>query len=112
MSEPQDSCRPVTLPTGETLRVRGAGEMDAAGVAALGEIVDVARRMMPEPDGGAPELYARVDAVRARLGLSARDVAHQAVVSHAMLSRLANGRMPNAMDLSLLELWLRENEDV
>ena len=106
MTEPKDSCRPVTVPSGESIRVRGAEPLDAAGVAALGELVDVVRRMMPEPDPGAAELWARVDAARRPLMLTARGAARDAGVAPSALSRLAQGRMPVGSALAAIERWL------
>jgi hypothetical protein len=36
MPEPRDECRPVTLPSGETIRVRGTAEPSPEVAAALG----------------------------------------------------------------------------
>lgn len=104
-----DECRPVTLPSGETIPVLGSEPMSAEGAAALGELVDVVRAKMAAenpPDVGAPELYERVAAVRERLGLSAYATAKQAGVKLSVLTRLANGRRPGLDDLARIEAWL------
>lgn len=108
MAEPRDECREVTLPSGEPIRVRGAGEMSPEAVAALGEIVDAARRMAAEQpvDDGARELWARLDAARKSDCLSLRDVARQAGVRFSTLFRVGQGRMPSAEELAAIERWL------
>jgi hypothetical protein len=112
MAEPRDECREVTLPSGELMRVRGAGEMSPEAVAALGELVDAARRMAAEQpvDDGAPELWGRLDAVREPDCLSLRDVAQQAGVRFSTLFRIGQGRMPNTEDMAAIERWLKNGE--
>lgn len=102
----RDECRPVTLPSGETLPVLGGREPDAREVAALGDVVDAARRLMPDPDPGAPELWGRVDAARVREVLFLREIGWQAGVRASVLFRLRQGRMPGAQDLAAIEAWL------
>lgn len=111
MSEPRDECREVTLPSGEPIRVRGAGEMSPEAVAALGELVDAARRMAAEQpvDDGAPELWVRLDAARTPDCLSLRDVAQQVGVRFSTLFRIGQGRMPVDVDLARISAWLKEH---
>lgn len=114
MPEPRDECRPVTLPSGETIRVRGAGDLGPDGVAALAELVEAARRKHAAenpPDPGAQSLWARVDARAYLAGVSVRDAAKQAGVAPSVLSRLANGRMPGPDDLARIEAWLARHEE-
>lgn len=112
MTEP-GTCRPVTLPSGETVLVRGRGGLGPAGVAALGEIVEAARvlhKAEHPPDPGAEDLCARVDAVCGRLGLSRYEMARTAGVRFSALVRLAHGRLPCGGDSAALEAWL-ETQD-
>ena len=106
MREPRDECRDVELPSGEVIRVRGDGELDAAGIAALGEVVDAARRLAAEtpPDDGAAELYERIESVRGELNW--RQVAARAGVRFSVLFRIGQGRMPDPADLTAIETWL------
>lgn len=112
MSESPDECRPVTLPSGEVIRVRGRGGLGPAGVAALGELVDAARRLDAErnpPDDGAPELWARIDAARGDRSL--RECARLAGVRFAVLFRIRQGRMPGAQDPAAIEAWLAAQDE-
>lgn len=105
----RDECRDVALPSGETLRVLARGGLGPAGVAALGELVDVARRLQARehpPEPGSEALYARVAAAREQAGLSAYQAAKRARVRFSVLVRLARGRMPGAGDLAAIEAWL------
>jgi hypothetical protein len=102
----RDECRPVTLPSGETIPVLGGREPDAREAAALGDVVDAVRRLMPDPDPGAPDLWARVDAARVREVLFLREIGWQAGVRASVLFRLRQGRMPCAEDLAKVEAWL------
>lgn len=110
MPEPKDECRMVKLPSGEPIRVRGAGEMSPEAAAALGEIVDAARRMAAEQpvDDGVPELLERLDAARKSDCLSLRDVARQAGVRFSTLFRIGQGYMPFDADLARINAWLGE----
>lgn len=111
MSE-RDECRPVTLPSGEVIRVRGRGGLGPAGVAALGELVDAARRLDAErnpPDVGARELWARLEAARGDLPL--RECARLAGVRFSALFRIGQGRMPGAKDLAAIEVWLTTHNE-
>lgn len=109
MAEPRDECREVTLPSGEPIRVRGAGEMTPEAVAALGEIVDAARAMAAEQpvDDGAPELWSRIDAVRRRDGLALRDVGALSGVKFSVLFRIGQGYIPTGADLARINVWLK-----
>jgi len=46
----KDSCRPVELPDGRVIRVRGEKPMDAEGAAWLAEVVAAVERMMADED--------------------------------------------------------------
>lgn len=46
MRKSRDECRPVTLPSGEPIRVRSAEPMPPDDAAALGTLVDAVRRRM------------------------------------------------------------------
>ena len=109
MVEPRDECRPVELPGGGTVLARGAEPLGEQDMAALAELVAVARRLAPEPDPGAAELYARLD--EARDGRFWREVAREAGVGAAVPSRLANGFLPAAQDREKLEEWVHAQED-
>jgi hypothetical protein len=106
-----DECRPVMLPTRETILVRGSGPYTGQGVAALAEVVATARRMTPPPSPEAVDLHGRLDAVRTRWALLWRGVATEAGVRPSVLSRLANGIMPDEGDRGRLESWLRTQGD-
>lgn len=105
MSE-RDSCRDVSLPSGEVVRVRGRGGLGPAGVAALGELVDATRCLAAQnpPDAGAPELFARITAARGDRTL--RECARLAGVRFSVLFRIGQGRMPGGGDLAAIERWL------
>lgn len=82
-----------------------------AGVAALGEIVDAARRLDAErnpPDEGAAELWARLESVGGDRSL--RECARLAGLRFAVLFRVGQGRMPGGGDLAAIERWLAEFE--
>ena len=106
----EDICRPVELPGGEMIRVHGAEPMTDRGAAALAEVVAVARRLMPEPDAGAGELFDRLDRGRQRRAILLRQVAREAGVQPSVLTRLANGAMPGEENREKLELWLARGE--
>jgi hypothetical protein len=114
MPEPSDECREVTLPSGETIRVRGRGGLGPAGVAALGELVDLVRAKQSvenPPDEGAAELWARVEAaLDAGPAFPLREAARRAGVKFSTLFRIAQGRMPGEADLELIEAWLAPQE--
>lgn len=112
MTEPRDECRPVTLPSGETIPVLGARELSPAGVAALGELVESGRRKAAQnpPDPDAAELWARIDTARRTAGLSLREVSALTGVRFAVLFRTMQGRMPDAGDLAAVEAWLAAQE--
>lgn len=110
-AEPADSCRPVTLPSGETVRVRGAREMTGLEAAALGELVDAARRKMAAenpPEPGSAALYERIRARCDTFDLSLRDAAREAGVRFSTLFRVGQGIMPGADDLAAIEAWLSQ----
>lgn len=110
----RDECRPVTLPSGETIPVLGSEPLSPQGAAAIRELVEVVRAKMAAenpPDLGAADLYVRVRAAwdRGALWASRRpayETAKQAGVKLSVLTRLANGRMPDAEDLARIEEWL------
>lgn len=104
-----DTCRPVTLPSGETIPVRGRGGLGPAGVAALAEVIEAARakHAAEHPsDPGAEDLYGRVDAVCGRLRLPRYRAAKAIGVRHSVLVRLAQGRMPGGAERAAIETWL------
>lgn len=112
MSVPHDECREVTLPSGESIRVRAAGEMSPEVVAALGEIVDAARRMHAAehpPNPATEALWARLTVCLDARGVRLRDAATEAGVRFSVLFRIGQGYLPDAADLASIERWL-ENE--
>jgi len=112
VTEP-DSCRPVTLPSGETILVRARGGLGPAGVAALAEVVEAVRALhaaQSPPDLGAEDLYRRVDAVCARLRLPRYQAAKAIGVRYSVLVRLAQGCLPCGGDRTALEAWLEAQE--
>ncbi len=109
-----DSCRPVTLPSGETIRMRGAGEMSPEAAAALGEIVEAARRKMavehPEnPDAVA--LWHRLLGTADARGVRLRDAATESGVRPWVLLRIAQGIMPDRDALAAIENWLTNGDE-
>lgn len=109
MPEPRDECRPVKLPSGEPMRVRSAEPMGPEAVAALGELVDAARRKMAAehpPEPGTHELYERLHARMDVLDVSLRGVAFQTGVRFSTLFRIGQGLMPDGDDLAAIERWL------
>lgn len=113
MPEPRDECRPVTLPPGEQIIVRGSGEPDPETVAMLGEVVAAARRHHEQTHPASPDaaaLWARIDTTRRAVGLSLREVSALCGVKFSALFRTAQGRMPGADDLAAAEAWLARVE--
>jgi hypothetical protein len=113
MREPRDTCREVTLPSGEPIRVRGAGVMGPDDVAALSTIVDAVRAMhaAEHPENPATEaLWDRLRAAADARDLWMRDVAHECGVRPSVVTRIAQGIMPVEGDLATLERWLAERE--
>lgn len=110
MREPRDECRPVTLASGETIRVRGRRGLGPAGVAALSELVAAVRAKAAEnpPDEGTGVLYERIEAARGPLNW--RQVAAEAGVKFSVLFRIGQGRMPGGEDLAAIETWLAAEE--
>lgn len=109
MPEPVDSCRPVLLPSGETIRVRGAGPMGPEAVAALGEVVAAARAKMAAeqpPNPAAEALWGRLGAVLDTRGIGLRGAAREAGVRLSTLFRIGQGYMPDDHDLAAIDLWL------
>lgn len=109
MPEPRDECRPVTLPSGETIRVRAAREMTALEAEALSEIVDATRRKMAAehpPEPGSAALHERICARCDTLGISLRGVAFQTGVQFTTLFRIGQGIMPDRDALAAIEAWL------
>lgn len=114
MSEPRDSCRLVTLPSGEQIRVRGSGKMSPEAAAALGELVDAARAKLAAehpPNPAAEALWARLTARADTLGIRMRDLAHEADVRPSTLTRIAQGYMPGGEELLAIERWLTGGDD-
>jgi hypothetical protein len=107
-----DACRPVALPGGQVIRVRAERAPTPAEAEAIGELAAAARRRAAQRpvDAGAAELYQRLEAARVARGLMWRQIGHEAGVSPAVLSRLAQGRMPGGEELVALESWLAEQE--
>jgi hypothetical protein len=109
MAEPRDECREVTLPSGEPVRYRGSGELSPEAVAALGELVDAARAWHaaehPE-DPAATALWRRLRAVADARGLLMREVAHECGVRPSVVTRIAQGYMPDGHNLAAIERWL------
>jgi len=107
----RDECRPVALPSGEVIRVRGCGGLGPAGVAALAELVEAVRVKAAEnpPDPGTGVLHERIEAARGPLNW--RQVAALAGVGFSTLFRIGQGRMPGAADLARIETWLAVRED-
>lgn len=114
MREPPDECRAVELPSGEVVRVRGRGGLGPAGVAALSELVEAVRAKAAEspPDPGAPQLWARVEAVLdPDSPTPLREAAKAAGVRFSVLFRIRQGRMPGGEDLAAIETWLAAHEE-
>lgn len=109
MPRDRDECREVTLPSGEAIRIRGAGDLTPEAVSALGELVDAARAQFAARHPDAEEaraLWARVDAARGDLLL--RGVAYEAGVTIGALFRIMQGNLPDDADRAALERWLGE----
>jgi hypothetical protein len=109
MPEHADACRPVTLPSGEPIRVRGARPMDARETAALGVLVDAARALHAAghpPNPAAEALWARLDAAAGAAGIRRHQVARECGVRPSVVTRIAQGCMPEAGDLAAIERWL------
>ncbi len=105
----RDECRPVTLPSGETIPVLGGRELSTEGVAALGVLAEAVRRKAAAenpPDPDAAELWARLDAARRERGVSLREVAAACGVKFSTLFRTMQGRMPGEADRAAVEAWL------
>lgn len=113
MPEPADSCRPVLLPSGEAIRVRGVAPMGPEAVAVLGEVVAAARRRMAAehpPEPGSEDLYERIRARCDTLDISLRGVAFQTGVRFATLIRIEQGIMPDRDALAAIEDWLTSED--
>lgn len=109
MPEPRDECRPVALPSGETIRMRGGRPLDLEETVALGKIVDAARAMhaAEHPANPAAEaLWSRLLARAGERGISLRDAAREAGVRPSRLLRVAQGYMPDDADLAAIDAWL------
>ena len=106
MSEPRDTCRPVTLPSGEVVPVLGGREPDAQETAMIGEVVDATRRLAAQnpPEPGSEALYARIEVASGEL--SWHEVARAVGVRFSTLFRIGQGRMPGAVELAAIERWL------
>lgn len=111
MSEPDDECREIHLPSGP-IRLRSERAPTGEDLAALEEIVSAAKRLAAARpvDDGAAELWARIDAVGQRGESTRRDVAEQVGVRFSTMVRIAQGRMPDAADLAAIETWLTDAE--
>ena len=113
MPEPRDECRPVTLPSGETIRVRGSDEMSPQAVEALAELVDAARtrHALEHPENpAAAALWARLEARAGHRRLRLREAAAEAGVRFSTLFRVAQGYMPDEGELARIERWLIARE--
>lgn len=109
MREPRETCRDVTLASGEVVRVRGRRGLGPAGVAALGGLVEAVRAKAAEtpPDPGAPQLWARIEAaLDPDSPTPLRGAAKAAGVRFSVLFRIRQGRMPDPADLGAIEKWL------
>lgn len=107
MSEPRDTCRPVVLPSGQTVVIRSEVEPTGESLAAVKDIMAAALRLAQErsrPDPGAEALWSRVAAARGDRTL--RECAHEAGVKFSVLFRVGQGRMPPTEDLARIEAWL------
>jgi hypothetical protein len=65
MTEPDDTCRPVTLPDGTTVRVHGEKPMDERDAAALADVITAVQHMaaeLPPRSQRAEEFAARMRA--------------------------------------------------
>lgn len=106
-----DQCSDVTLPSGDAVRVRGRGALDAADIAALAELVEAARAKaaaLNPPDPDAAKSRARLDMVRRARGVSLREMGAACGVKFSVLFRAAQGRMPGEADRAAVEAWLAE----
>lgn len=101
-----ESCRPVTLPSGETAMVLGGREMTPQEAGHLGAIVEAVRRRIPPPEPGAEEMYERVAEVCGRRRILVREAAREIGVPFHVLGRLAQGRMPGTEAQAAIETWL------
>jgi hypothetical protein len=109
MPEPRDECHPVLLPSGETIRVRGAEPMGPEAAAALGDVLDAARRRHAAehpPNPAAEALWRRLRAALDARGIGLRDAAREAGVQSSALFRIGQGYLPDDGDMALLEHWL------
>jgi hypothetical protein len=102
----RDTCRPVTLPSGETIPVLGGRAPDAREAEMIGQAVDAARRLAAQnpPEPGSEALYARIEAARGQRSL--RGAGQEMGVRFTVLFRIGQGRMPDAVDLAAIEAWL------
>jgi hypothetical protein len=113
MPDPRDTCRPVALPSGEQIVVRGGREMDEQESAMLEQVVGAARRLheLTHPvEQGVAELWARIEAALRPGRHPLRDAAQQVGVRFAVLFRVAQGRMPGEQDRAAIEAWLAPQE--
>ncbi len=109
----RDQCRPVELPDGQVVIVRGDREPTAEGIAALAEIVAAAQRhheLLHPPHPAAADLYARLDAARTQLGVTWRELARLVGAPASVLTRLAQGIVPDEPVRGALEAWLARND--
>lgn len=112
MTGREDTCRPVTLPSGETVRVRGACDPTLEEVEAISEVLDAARaRFLAErpPNPAADMLYSRLTVRTVERDILMRDVAKEAGVRLSTVVRIAQGIMPGDEDMAAIEAWLTNN---
>lgn len=103
-----DECRPVVLPSGETVRLRGSEPIGADGIAALATVVAAAQRRFEAEhpaNAEAAALYELLDAARLARGMTWRQVAREAGIASSLVTRIAQGLMPDAPVVVALEQW-------
>lgn len=104
-----DECRPVTLPSGETIRARMGCEPTPEEVAALDAVLTAVRaQFLAEhpPNPAADALYSRLLVRTIERDILMRDAAKEAGVRFSTLLRIAQGHMPGDEDMAAIEAWL------
>lgn len=113
MAGEREQCRDVLLPSGESIRVRGSGGLGPAGAAAMGELVEAARRRHERehpPERDAVVLWARLDMARRERGLSLREISQECGVPFKTLFRCCQGIAPGETDTAAILAWLDRSE--
>lgn len=113
MSEARDKCRPVTLPSGVTIRLCGRPEPGPQDVAALDALVTAARALHAAEhpvDEAAAALWVRIEPALDHYG-TLRKIARAAGVRPAVLFRLRQGIAPDDQDRAAIERWLDRGDD-